>query len=194
MNIELLVWFIWNDFKFVFFTVKYGLERVKNGSIFCAAKTIKLQGRDVGNCTQRGWAKGSYCVVGGSNKVSCKNINVYARHIYALLPKRRSHSSKMDSLCSQTPERYCSFQEFDSIGWNIDPTGLAVLSRVLRPGLFVITPISRTNAYADYGRPILNQFIERFGLGRSVPTAKPLHLVPCQSGASSRCASKCVPP
>ena len=39
MNIKLLVWFIWNDVKFVFlfFTVKYGLERVKNGPI-CSQK------------------------------------------------------------------------------------------------------------------------------------------------------------
>ena len=42
--------------------------------------------------------------------------------------------------------------------------------------LFVGTLISLTNAYADCGRPTLN-FIERFVLGRSVPTAKPLHLV-----------------
>ena len=34
-----------------FFTVKNGLERVKNGPICRVAKTIKLQGRDVGNCT-----------------------------------------------------------------------------------------------------------------------------------------------
>ena len=33
-----------------------------------------------------------------------------------------------------------------------------------------------TNAYAGCGRPTLN-FIERFDVGRSVPTAKPLHLV-----------------
>ena len=79
MNIKLLVWFIWNDFKFVFF---YHEVRVKNGSICHVAKTIKSQGRDVGNCTQCGWAKGSYSVVGGPNKVSCKNINVYAQHTY----------------------------------------------------------------------------------------------------------------
>ena len=109
MNIKLLVWFVRNDFKFVFFYRKVRVRTGQKWLHFRAAKTIKLQGRDVGNCTQRGWAKGSYCVVGGSNKVSCKNINVYARHIYALLPKRRSHSSKMDSLCSQTPERFCSF-------------------------------------------------------------------------------------
>ena len=42
--------------------------------------------------------------------------------------------------------------------------------------LFVGTLISLTNAYAGYGRPTLD-FIERFDLGRSVPTAKPLHLV-----------------
>ena len=42
-------------------------------------------------------------------------------------------------------------------------------------GLFVRTLISRTNAYAGCGRPTLN-FIEHFDLGRSVPTAKPLHL------------------
>ena len=42
-------------------------------------------------------------------------------------------------------------------------------------GLFVRTLISLTNAYAGCGRPTLN-FIERFDLGRSVPTAKPLHL------------------
>ena len=41
--------------------------------------------------------------------------------------------------------------------------------------LFVGTLISLTNAYAGCGRPTLN-FIERFDLGRSVPTAKPLHL------------------
>ena len=42
--------------------------------------------------------------------------------------------------------------------------------------LFVGTLISLTNAYVGYGRLTLN-FIERFDLGRSVPTAKPLHLV-----------------
>ena len=63
---------------------------------------------------------------------------------------------------------------------------ILLLPKVPLYGLFVITLISRTNAYADCGRPILNEFIERFGLGCSVPTAKPLHLVPCQSGASSR--------
>ena len=42
-------------------------------------------------------------------------------------------------------------------------------------GLFVRTLISRTNAYAGCGRPTLN-FIEHLDLGRSVPTAKPLHL------------------
>ena len=42
--------------------------------------------------------------------------------------------------------------------------------------LFVGKLISLTNAYAGCGRPTLN-FIERIDLGRSVPTAKPLHLV-----------------
>ena len=46
--------------------------------------------------------------------------------------------------------------------------------------LFVGTLISLTNVYAGCGRPKLN-FIERIDLGRSkgrsVPTAKPLHVV-----------------
>ena len=42
------------------------------------------------------------------------------------------------------------------------------------------TFISRTNAYACCCRPILN-VIERFDLGRSLPTASPLHLVPVGS-------------
>ena len=42
-------------------------------------------------------------------------------------------------------------------------------------GLFVRTLMSLTNAYTGCGRPTLN-FIERFDLGRSVPTAKPLHV------------------
>ena len=41
--------------------------------------------------------------------------------------------------------------------------------------LFVGTLISLRNAYAGCGRPTLN-VIERFDSGRSVPTAKPLHL------------------
>ena len=43
-------------------------------------------------------------------------------------------------------------------------------------GLFVRTLIWRTSAYAGSGRPTLN-FIERLDLGRSIPTAKSLHLV-----------------
>ena len=42
--------------------------------------------------------------------------------------------------------------------------------------LFVGMLISLMKAYAGCGRPTLN-FIERFDFGRSVPTAKPLHLV-----------------
>ena len=42
-------------------------------------------------------------------------------------------------------------------------------------GLFVRTLMPLTNAYTGCGRPTLN-FIERFDLGRSVPTAKPLHV------------------
>ena len=42
--------------------------------------------------------------------------------------------------------------------------------------LFVGMLILLTNAYAGCGRPTLN-FIERIDLGRSVPTAKPLHLM-----------------
>ena len=42
--------------------------------------------------------------------------------------------------------------------------------------MFVGTLISLINAYAGSGRPTLN-FVERFDLGRSVPTAKPRHLV-----------------
>ena len=42
--------------------------------------------------------------------------------------------------------------------------------------LFVGTLISLMNAYARRGRPTLN-LIERFDLGRSVPTVKPLHFV-----------------
>ena len=41
---------------------------------------------------------------------------------------------------------------------------------------FVGTLISLTNAYAGCGRQTLT-IIERIDLGRSVPTAKPLHLV-----------------
>ena len=48
--------------------------------------------------------------------------------------------------------------------------------------LFVGTLISLTNRYASWGRPTLN-FIEPIDLGhskgRSVPTAKPLHLIMC---------------
>ena len=43
-------------------------------------------------------------------------------------------------------------------------------------GLFVRTLISLTNAYAGCRIPTLN-FSERFALGRSVPTAKALHLL-----------------
>ena len=42
--------------------------------------------------------------------------------------------------------------------------------------LFVETLISLTNAYVGCGRFTLN-FIERFDLGRFVPTAKPFYLV-----------------
>ena len=42
--------------------------------------------------------------------------------------------------------------------------------------MFVGTLISLTNAIAGCARPTLN-YIEPFDLGRSVPTAKPLHLV-----------------
>ena len=43
-------------------------------------------------------------------------------------------------------------------------------------GLFVRTLISLTNAYASCGRTSVN-FIDRFDLGRFIPTVKPLHLV-----------------
>ena len=49
--------------------------------------------------------------------------------------------------------------------------------------LFVGTLISLRNAYAGCGRPTLN-VIERFDSGRSVPTAKPLHL-PGEGGGYS---------
>ena len=49
----------------------------------------------------------------------------------------------------------------------------ARLTRVY--GLFVRRLISSTNAYAGCSRPTLNA-AERFVLGRSIPTAKPLHL------------------
>ena len=54
MNIKLLVWFVINDFKFVFFYREVRVRTGKKWLHFRAAKTIKLQGRDVGNCTQRG--------------------------------------------------------------------------------------------------------------------------------------------
>ena len=47
----------------------------------------------------------------------------------------------------------------------------ALLARLTLYGLFIRTLISLTNAYAGCRRPTLN-FIERFDLDRSVPTAK----------------------
>ena len=52
--------------------------------------------------------------------------------------------------------------------------------------LFVGTLISLTNAYAGCGRPTLN-YIERFDLGRSVPTAKPLHLMSVGRNVNTVC-------
>ena len=115
---------------------------------------IKLQGHDVGNCTKRGFAKGSYCVV------QTRSVAKYKRICPAYL-------------CTTSQEK----KPFVKNGFTLFAnTGkILLLPRVPLYGLFVITLISRTNAYTGCSRLILNQFIERFGLGRSVPTAKPLH-------------------
>ena len=52
--------------------------------------------------------------------------------------------------------------------------------------MFVGTLISLTNAYAGSGRFTLN-YIERFDLGRSVPTAKPLHLMSVGRNVNTVC-------
>ena len=51
MNIKLLVWFIWNDFKFIFFSSEVWVRTGQKWSHLQRGQNDQITGRDVGNCT-----------------------------------------------------------------------------------------------------------------------------------------------
>ena len=65
-----------------FFSAESSNLTTESGSILCAVKTIVLQGRDVGNCSDDSYAmedkaknkrRGNYCVASGPNMASCES-------------------------------------------------------------------------------------------------------------------------
>ena len=68
--------------KLEFFAAESSIVSIKSGSNLRAAKAIRLQGRDVGNCSddsivmtekEKNKKRGNYCAAGGPNMSNCAN-------------------------------------------------------------------------------------------------------------------------